>query len=152
MLWLRGNWTREELFSQVERSFWRHNSYVMGALIALMVGIGSYSALPVSLLAIGLPLLLLSTVLSTYLGLMVTRGLRLLEGAMGVSVMLALMAVAVIAARADGDKQDLLIVIAVEVVMAIGAIVLRGAARARWQNIDWMLCRPDRALRTRAAS
>jgi hypothetical protein len=152
VLWLRGNWSRGELFSQVERSFWRHNSFVMGALIALMVGIGSYAELPVSLLAIGLPLLMLSTILSTYLGLMVTRGLRLAEGALAVAVMLALMTVAVIAARADGDEQDILIVVGIEVVMAVTALVLRSAARARWEKIDWMLCRPDRALRARAAS
>jgi hypothetical protein len=152
VLWLRGDWSRGELFFQVERSFWRHNSFVMGALIALMVGIGSYSALPVSLLAIGLPLLMLSTILSTYLGLMVTRGLRLLEGAVAVFVMLALMAVAVIAARADGDPRHLLIVVSLEVVMAIGALVLRAAAKSRWEKIDWMLCRPDRALRMRHAS
>jgi hypothetical protein len=152
VLWLRGNWSRGELFSQVERSFWRHNSFVMGALIALMVGIGSYAELPVSLLAIGLPLLMLSTILSTYLGLMVTRGLRLVEGALAVTVMLALMAVAVIAARADGDEQDILIVVGIEVVMAVTALVLRSVARARWEKLDWMLCRPDRALRARGAS
>jgi hypothetical protein len=152
VLWLRGNWTRGELFAQVERSFWRHNSFVMGALIVLMVGIGSYSGLPVSLLAVGLPLLILSTVLSTYLGFMVTRGLRFAEGALAVIVMLGLMAVAVIAARAGGDRQDFLIVAGIEVAMAIAAVVLRSAARARWEKIDWMLCRPDRALRARAAS
>jgi hypothetical protein len=152
VLWLRGDWSRSELFVQVERSFWRHNSFVMGALIVLMVGIGSYAALPVSLLAIGLPLLMLSTILSTYLGLMVTRGLRLLEGAIAVVVMLALMGVAVIAARANGRKEDIAIVIAIEIAMAVAAIVLRGAAKARWEKIDWMLCRPDRALRTRHAS
>ncbi len=32
-LWLRGNWTRAALFAQVERSFWRHNSLVLGSLI-----------------------------------------------------------------------------------------------------------------------
>jgi len=152
VLWLRGNWTRGELFSQVERSFWRHNSFVMGALIALMVGIGSYTALPVSLLAVGLPLLMLSTILSTYLGLMVTRGLRFLEGALAVLAMLALMAVAVIAARADGDTQELILVVSLELVMAIAALVFRAAAKKRWEDIDWMLCRADRALRARHAS
>jgi hypothetical protein len=152
VLWLRGNWTRAELFAQVERSFWRHNSFVMGALIALMVGIGSYAALPVSLLAVGLPLLMLSTILSTYLGLMVTRGLRLAEGALAIAVMLALMAVAVLAARSGGSEQDLIVVAAIEVGLALAALVLRAAAKKRWESIDWMLCRPDRALRARAAS
>jgi general stress protein CsbA len=152
VLWLRGNWTRGELFAQVERSFWRHNSYVMGALIALMVGIGSYTELPVSLLAAGLPLLALSTILSTYLGLMVTRGLRFAEGALAVIVMLGLMAVAIFAARAEGNTRQLLTVGAIEVALAVGVLVLRGFARARWEQIDWLLCRPERALRARAAS
>lgn len=152
VLWLRGNWSRGELFSQVERSFWRHNSFVTGALIAFMVAIGGYTGLPVSLLAVGLPLLILSTVLSTYLGLMVTRGLRFTEGALAVGVMLALMVAAVIAARADGNRQDILIVAGIEAAMAIAAVVLRAAAKTRWEKIDWMLCRPERALRARAAS
>jgi hypothetical protein len=151
VLWLRGNWTRGELFAQVERSFWRHNSFVMGALIVLMVGIGSYASLPVSLLAVGLPLLMLSTILSTYLGLMVTRGLRFAEGALAIAVMLALMAVAVLAARSNGNKEDILVVAAIEVGLAVGAVVLRAAAKKRWESIDWMLCRTDRALRARAA-
>lgn len=152
VLWLRGNWSRGELFSQVERSFWRHNSFVLGSLIVLMVGIGSYAGLPLSLMVLGLPLLMLSTILSTYLGLMVTRGLRLAEGALAVVAMLALMAVAVLAARAGGDAQSIRIVAGIEVLLALGAVVLRSVAQARWQNIDWMLCRPDRALRARVAS
>jgi hypothetical protein len=141
---------RGELFGQVERSFWRHNSFVMGALIALMLGIGSYAALPVSLLAMGVPLLLLSTILSTYLGLMVTRGLRFAEGALAVVVMLALMAVAVLGARANGKPQDLLIVAEAELALAFVAAVIRSVAKARWEKMDWMLCRPDRGLRARA--
>ncbi len=95
---------------------------------------------------------MLSTILSTYLGLMVTRGLRFAEGALAVVVMLALMAVAIVAARADGDTRDILIVVGIEALMAVGVIGLRSAAKARWEKIDWMLCRPDRALRARAAS
>ena len=151
VLWLRGGWSRADLFVLVERSFWRHNSFVLGSLIALMVGIGSYAALPVSLLAAGLPLLLISTVLSTYLGLMVTRSMRFAEGALAVLVMLALMGVAVIAARSGGSGKDIAIVVGLEAVMAAAALVLRSAAKARWASIDWMLCRPDRALRARAA-
>jgi hypothetical protein len=151
-LWLRGNWSRAELFSQVERSFWRHNGFVLGALIALMVGIGSYTALPGSLLAEGLPLLALGTVLSTYLGLMIVRGLRMLEAGLAIAVMLALMAVAVIAARSEGETRDLVTVIVLEALLAALALVLRRAAKKRWAAIDWMLCRVDRGLVTRAAS
>ena len=147
-LWLRGDWSREVLFTQVERSFWRHNSYVLGSLLLLMVGIGSYAGFSVTLLVAGLPLLVLGTVLSTYLGLMITRGMRLLEAVLGVGVMLGLMAVSVLVA---GERVDLVSVIALEVFLAVLAVVLRSAARRRWTQIDWMLCRRDRALSGRGA-
>ena len=149
-LWLRGNWTRDELFLQVERSFWRHNGYVLGVLIVLMVAIGSYAALPMMLLAAGLPLLALGTVLSTYLGLMITRGLRALEIILAIIVMLALMAVAVIAARSDAEPADLITVIVLEALLAALALVLRSVAKKRWAGIDWTLCRPDRGFAIRA--
>jgi hypothetical protein len=148
-LWLRGGWSRVELFSQVERSFWRHNSYALGVLIALMLAIGSYSALPPSLLAVGIPLLVLGTVLSTYLGLMITRGLRWLEALLAMSVMVTLMAIAVLAAR---SLENLPTVVALEALLVAAAIVFRFIARRRWAEIDWMICRPDRALSARAAA
>ncbi len=148
-LWLRGSWSRAELFSLVERSFWRHNSYALGVLLVLMVAIGSYTQLPTSLLAAGLPLLVLGTVMSTYLGLMITRGLHWLEAVLAISVMLTLMAVAVLAAR---STDNLAIITVLEVALACLAFVFRAAARRRWAQIDWMMCRPDRALTARAAS
>jgi hypothetical protein len=105
----------------------------------------------VSLLAEGLPLLALGTVLSTYLGLMITRGMRALEGLLAIAVMLALMAVAVIAARSAGETGDLVTVIVLEALLVALSLVLRSVAKARWARIDWMLCRPDRGLTTRAA-
>lgn len=146
-LWLRGNWTREALFKQVEHSFWRHNGLVLGSLIILLVGIGTYAGFPVVLFAVGLPLLVLGTVLSTYLGLMVTRGLRWPEMLLGVVVMLGLMAVAVVA----GERGDLYTVLALEACLAVLAIVLRFVARRRWTQIDWMICRPERVLVERSA-
>ncbi|HEY6457646.1 MAG TPA: hypothetical protein VIY90_20405 [Steroidobacteraceae bacterium] len=126
--------------------------FVLGSLSALMIGIGSYAALPVSLLAAALPLLLISTVLSTYLGLMVTRSLRLTQATLAVVVMLALMAVAIVAARSGGSSKEIRIVIVLEALLALCGLVLRAAAKSRWSRIDWMLCRPDRALRARAAA
>jgi hypothetical protein len=73
-LWLRSSASRAELFAEVERSFWRHNAVVLGILLALMIGIGSYVRLPGQLLAGGLPLLVLGTLSSTYLGFTLTRG------------------------------------------------------------------------------
>ena len=151
-LWLRTRWARDELFSHVERSFWRHNSFVLGALIVLMIGIGSYAELPVSLLAAGLPLLALGTILSTYLGLMITRGLRWLDAVLAMAVMVSLMLIAVLAARADAVSHDLRTVVALEVGLAALALVFRGVARRRWARIDWTLCRPERALSARGAA
>jgi hypothetical protein len=147
-LWLRGDWSRAELFPEVERSFWRHNGFVLGALLALMVAIGSYANLPVALLAAGLPLLALGTVLSTYLGLMITRGLGWLEAGLAIVVMVALMAVAVLAARQNASMVP---VVALEALLAGLAVALRTVARRRWTAIDWTRCRPDRALAARAA-
>jgi hypothetical protein len=148
-LWLRGNWSREALFSEVERSFWRHNSYVLGALIAFMVAVGSYAQLPARILIVGLPLLALGTLLSTYLGLMLTRGLRWPESLIAIVIMLALMAGAALAAKKD---DSLVSVFALEAGLAIVALVLRSFALKRWTRIDWMLCRPDRAWSLRGAS
>jgi hypothetical protein len=152
-LWLRGRWTRAELFLEVERSFWRHNSVVLGVLIALMIGIGSYAALPVSLLAAGLPLLALGTVLSTYLGLMITRGLRWSDAIVAMCVMVALMLIAVLAARSsDPETNYLPVVAALDVGLTLLAFVFRAIARRRWLRIDWTQCRPERALSMRGAA
>jgi hypothetical protein len=149
VLWLRGDWSTVQLFSMVEKSFWRHNCCVLGVLLALMLAIGGYAHLPIMLLATGLPLLVLGTVLSTYLGLMITRGLRLAESIFAIVVMLALMAAAMLAAR---DADDLLTVLSLEFALAVTAVALRYAARSRWAHIDWMQCRVDRALTGRSAA
>jgi hypothetical protein len=149
VLWLRGDWSTVQLFAKVEQSFWRHNCYVLAILLILMAAIGSYAGLPVMLVATGLPLLILGTVLSTYLGLMITRGLRLAESVLAVVVMLALMAVAVLAAR---NADELLTVALLEFALALLALALRFAARSRWAHIDWMQCRPERALTGRSAA
>jgi hypothetical protein len=150
-LWLRGEWSREELFLQVERSFWRHNNYVLGILLVLMLVIGTYANLAVILLAVGLPLLILGTTVSTYLGLMLTHRLRWQETVLSIAVMLALLAVAVLAARSKGDS-EIAAILAIEVGLAGVAVVLRRVARNRWSRLDWMQCRPNRALTARGAA
>jgi lysylphosphatidylglycerol synthetase-like protein (DUF2156 family) len=112
------------------------------------VGIGKYARFSPTLLMAGLPLLVLGTLLSTYLGLMITRGLRWLEIVSGVGVMLSLMALAVLVGR---ERVDLAAVIAIEIALVVLAIVARFVARRRWTQIDWMMCRPDRAMTARGA-
>jgi hypothetical protein len=147
-LWLRGDWSRERLFAQVEQSFWWHNGCVLGVLMLLMVAIGGYVEVSARTLAAGLPLLVLGTVLSTYLGLLVTQGLRWIECALGVLVMGALMVLAWVIAE---DDAELTAVFMLEAMLAALALVLRFAARRRWTRIDWMLSRPNRALVARGA-
>jgi hypothetical protein len=148
-LWLRGDWSPAQLFVRVEKSFWRHNGRVLAVLLVLLVAIGTYEKLPMTLLAAGLPLIVLGTTLSTYLGLMVTRGLRWTESLLAIAVMLTLMAVAVLAARSGSD---FMLVVGLECALALLAVILRFAALGRWARIDWTQCRADRALSGRSAA
>lgn len=143
-LWLRAGWSRSELFARVEASFARHNTFVLGVLLVLMVGIGSYEGHPVGMLAAGLPLLLLGTATSTYLGLMLTRGVRWSEALLAIALMLTLMALPLMF---DTRVPNMTAVVALEVILAIVAIVLRFVARSRWASIDWTECRRPRDAR-----
>jgi hypothetical protein len=147
-LWLRSSASRAELFAEVERSFWRHNAVVLGILLALMIGIGSYVRLPGQLLAGGLPLLILGSLSSTYLGFTLTRGLRWPEICVGAAVMLTLMSVALLL---GANMVNLALVFAIEALLLAVVFVLRVVARRRWSRIDWIECRPPRALSIRQA-
>jgi hypothetical protein len=147
-LWLRRNVSRGELFAEVERCFWRHHAVVLGILLALMIGIGSYVRLPGELLAGGLPLLALGTLSSTYLGFMLTRGLRWPEIAIGAVVMLTLMSVALLL---GANLVNLAPVFAIEALLLALVFVLRAVGRRRWSRIDWVECRAPRALSMRQA-
>ena len=145
-LWLRGNWSRETLFAQVERSFWRHNAYVLGSLVLVLLCVGIFGGLPAKVLVVGVPLLMLGTILSTYLGLMVTRGVRWIEGFTGAGVMLTLMAVAIFIIE---RQHDLVAILMIEGGLAVLAFLLRSMARRRWMQLDWMECRRARATMVR---
>jgi len=147
-LWLRGNWSRETLFVQVERSFWRHNAYVLGSLVLVLLCVGIFGRISTKVLMVGVPLLMLGTILSTYLGLMVTRGVRWIEGFIGAAVMLALMAMAISIVQ---GQHDFISIATIEGGLAVLAILLRSRARHRWMQLDWMECRTGRVLRARGA-
>jgi hypothetical protein len=53
-------------------------------LLIVLVAIGTYVGLSTQLLGFGLPLLLLGSAVSTYLGLMMTRGIGWLESVLAV--------------------------------------------------------------------
>jgi hypothetical protein len=139
-LWLRCGWSREELFHRVESAYWRHNSQSLAILLLLLVAFGSYLEFSTQLIALGIPLLALGTIVSTYLGLMMTRGLGWAEAGLGAATMALLMAAAVTAAD---ETESLVTTIGLQALLAIAAVVYRAIAKARWTNIDWMLCRSD---------
>lgn len=152
-LWLRGGWSPGELFRAVERSFWQHNFVVLAVLLTVMFAVGTYVGLTPQLMALGMPLLLLGTALGTYLGLMVTRGMQWQETALGVAVMLSLMAGALMVARADlSSTADVMRLAVLAVALSGATLAFRVLSRRRWQVIDWTACRPERALRARVAA
>jgi hypothetical protein len=143
-LWLRAHWTRAELFRRVEDAFWRHNSYALGVLLVMLVGVGTYFYLPTATLAFGMGLLILGTALSTYLGLMITARIGWIDAALAVATMIALMLVAVYASAPSTPPAK---IVAFEALLVGAAFMLRHVARRRWTNLDWMLCRADTQVR-----
>lgn len=139
-LWLRTDGSRSDLFTQVEAAFWRNNCYAMGVLLLLFVAIGISSQFETSPLALGLPLLALGTGASTYLGLMMTRGVGALEAFLGITTMALLMGTAAYAAE---KTADIAVVIALESTLAVLAVGFRYVAKRRWSSIDWTMCRPE---------
>jgi hypothetical protein len=148
-LWLRGDWSRASMFSAVEKSSWRHNGFVLGALLLFLVGIGSYGDMPAPVMAVGIPLLVLGTVLSTYLGLLLTRGVRFPEAVVGIVVMLTLMTLSLWLGE---DQIDYGTVIGTLVALAVLAVALRQLASRRWARIDWSECRVERLSESRSSA
>ncbi len=146
-LWLRARWTRAELFHRVENAFWRYNCYTLGVLLLLLVGIGDSLALPTRALAFGMGLLALGTALSTYIGLTVTARIGWRDAALAVIVMLALMRTAV---HVSSPATPTTTIVAYEIGLAALSLIVRELARRRWGRLDWMLCRPDTAVRASA--
>jgi hypothetical protein len=147
-IWLRTRWSRETLFAQVERRFWRHNGIILVVLVVLLTGITLYGELPSELLTRGLPLMTLGMALSTYLGLMQTQSLRLPDAAVAAAIMVTLMLLAVFAANGREPQ----IVYTIEIALASLAVALRFIARARWTGLDWRLCRADPGTAARSSA
>jgi hypothetical protein len=143
-LWLRAHWTRAQLFSRIEAAFWRQNCCSIGVLAIAIVAIGYWFALPSRALAFGLALMLLGPSLSTYLGLMITSTINWLQALLAVAAVGGLLA---FAAYAADPAAPLALLAACVMGLAAAAIAFREIARRRWRNLDWMLCRPDGAVR-----
>jgi hypothetical protein len=146
VLWLKLGWTRAEMFQRIEAAYWRYNAYPLGVLLLLFIGFGAYRELTTPALVLGLPLLVLGSVVSSYLGLMMTRGLGWLEIVLGIGTMILLIRAAPAAIEADARMA---LAIELELVLVALAFLFRFWAKRRWLNLDWLVCR-DAAL-TRGA-
>ena len=146
-LWLRARWTRAELFTHVERAFWRYNCYTLAVLLVLLAVIGDAIGVPTPVLAFGMGLLALGTTLGTYIGLIVTARIGWKDVVLAVLVMLVLMRTAV---HASSPATPTTTIAAFEVGLAAIAFVLREIARRRWSRLDWMLCRAEPGVRASA--
>ena len=146
-LWLRARWTRAELFRHVEDSFWRYNCYTLGVLLALLVAIGDYLAIPTRVLGFGMALLALGSALSTYLGLIVTARINLADSVLAVVAILALMAAALYVCAPLTPTTT---IVALEAGLAVLTLIVRELARHRWSRLDWMLCRAEPGVRASA--
>lgn len=146
-LWLRARWTRAALFRHVEDAFWRYNCYTLGALLLLLVALGEWLGVSTRVLAFGMGLLALGTALTTYIGLIVTARIGWRDAVLAVVVMLALLWTAVYAASPSTPTTTL---VAYELGLVALVLIVREIARRRWSRLDWMLCRPDTAIRASA--
>jgi hypothetical protein len=143
-LWLKFGWTRAELFRRAEAAFWRYNSYSLAVLLFLFVALGSLFGFSTPLMALGVPLLVLGAVVSSYLGLMMTRGLGWFEACLAIVTTVLLMGAAV---TLSDDGTSSRFAIEFEIVLAVLAVLYRVMAKARWNALDWMVCRSDPAAR-----
>jgi hypothetical protein len=139
-LWLRRDWTRAELFRRIEAAYWRLNGRAAALLTVVVVAAGVGRGLEARALVVGVVLLLSSTVVSTYLGLMMTKSIGWRETSLGVATMALLIATSIVSADSSIAPYVVASFAAALVGLAIG---FRRAAQRRWIALDWMLCRPE---------
>jgi hypothetical protein len=136
-LWLRFDWTRDEIERKVELAYWRYNAWSLLVLVLIFLGMAVWHDLGFDVVATSVALLALGTISCTYLGLTITRGLRWLESALCIATLVPLTIAALSIARGRLD-----VAIGLELLLVALAVAYRLLARSRWNRLDWMLCRP----------
>jgi hypothetical protein len=135
-LWLRTQWSRDEIFARLERAFWRQNSCALTVLALAHAAICIYFSLPLRTGLLGALLLALATASSTYLGFMMTRRIHWAEVPLLLVTMILVMTSAVsISDAAMGPAWA----IAQMLVLVAATLAFRVLARRRWHGIDWAL-------------
>lgn len=136
-LWLRCGLSREAIARRVEAAFLRHSLTSLVVLLLVFAGLALATGLGTEHLVLGLALLAVGTVVCTYLGLLVTRGLGWFESALAILTMTALTLAGIAVARGWFD-----VAIRTLVLLVVLAVVYRILGRARWLRLDWMRSRP----------
>ena len=136
-LWLRLDWTRDELLRHVELAFWRYNAWCIGMLALAFIAVCSWLDFPPKVVAMGVGLLVAGGIALACLGLAITRGLGWLE-----SVFCIVTTVILVRATRATLIADFSTAIALAVLLVVLAVFFRWLARRRWHRLDWMLCRP----------
>ena len=137
-LWLRYDWSREEIRQRVEAAYWRYNGWALSVLLVIYMGLAIYAGFDWEVVALSIALITLGGFACTYLGLMITRGLGWFEATLGILSMVALVLAAFAIVRG-------LFVAAVELEVVLAGLGVAYAliARRRWRALDWMQCRLD---------
>lgn len=146
-LWLRGDWSRTALFAAVEKSLWRHNGIIMIAMLLLLFILSQFANLTAFQLIVGVPAIVLGTALSTYLGLALTRGIRIPDAILSLLLMISLIVVTVLAAN---PQIPIWIIAGGLLALSAAALWVRSFARRRWLELDWSQVRREHQPALRA--
>jgi len=141
-LWLRYDWTREDIRRRVEAAYWRYNAWALSVLLVIYMGLASYAGFDWEVVALSIVLIMLGGIACTYLGLMITRGLGWFEATLGILSMIVLVLAAFAILRGM-----FVAAVELEVVLAGLGVAYALIARRRWGALDWMQCRLDTPVR-----
>jgi hypothetical protein len=142
-LWLKYDWTREQIRRHVEWSYWRYNAVSLGVLVLIYAGLATYEGyFDRQAVLLSIALIVLGGIACTYLGLMITRGLSWFESALGILTMIVLVLAAFAIVR-----EQYVAAVELEVLIAALGVIYALMARQRWDALDWMQCRLDTPVR-----
>jgi hypothetical protein len=120
--WLRRDMSREKMFSLSEKLYLQYCLYSIGVLIVAFVLVGSYLDFSNRLLSLGFPLLLIGTLVSFYLGFLITKDLGILEIILAVGTMAVIVRTAFYIADSEFNANT---IIAIELLLLAAAIGYR---------------------------
>jgi hypothetical protein len=140
-LWLRQPWTRDVMFTHIERAVFRRFVMSITALLCWTATAGIYGELTVARIIAGVSLIALIATTCIYLGLLQTRGARWSDICVGGAIVVPALAMAAYAWRPDAE---IIYVVIFDTAYLAIALAVRHWVQQRWRNIDWLMCRSQR--------